>query len=180
MNDEPISFRGQRDGEHVKLLIHRHPWALVKPGLIVAAGLALIVLMFIWFQVSPPSYWALVILGPLTLAYGLYAWFTWWNTMYLLTDQRVIVITQRGLWSRRIEDYSLDKIQSVASDTDGPAGTVLNFGTVTLAIMGIKEPVAMPAVEDPYAIQEKILSAMKKLEGGVSVHQYGEKKRRVL
>lgn len=183
MYEEDISFRGQREGEKVRLLVHRHPWALVRPGLHVTIGLIIVILMFIWFQVSPPSLWTLLILGPIVLVYALYAWFKWWNTMYLLTDERVIIIAQRSLWSRRIEDYSLEKIQSVASDTDGPAGTLLNFGTVTLAIMGIKEPVGMSAVEDPYAVQEKILSAIKEMEGQMPLNHYQtepRKKKRVI
>lgn len=161
MSDEQLTFRGQRDGEEVIRLIHRHPWALAKTGLFCALGLALIILMFIWFQASGPAVWSLFILGPILLLYALYSWFTWWNTLYLLTNERIIVITQRGLWSRRIEDYSLEKIQSVASDTDGIAGTLLNFGTVTLAIMGMKDQVALPFIEDPYVVQERALSAIK-------------------
>lgn len=167
-----LSFRGQRDGEVVKLLIRRHPWVLIRPGLIVAAGLAIIILMFIYFQASRPSIIALFVIGLFCAVYGLYAWFRWWNTMYLLTNERTIIITQRSIWSRRIEDYSLDKIQSVASDTDGPAGTLLNFGTVLLAIMGIKEPVTIPSVEDPYSVQEKILSAMKEWESNQPLNHY--------
>ncbi len=165
MKQENLAFRGQREGEDVLLLVHRHPWALAKPGLIVAVATSLIVLTFYWFKLSAPSVWTAFILGGVVLVYGLYEWFIWWNNLYLLTDQRVIVIGQRGLFFRRIEDYTLDKIQSVASDTAGLFGTLLNFGTVRLAIMGIKEPVAMPFVEDAYAIQEQILSAIKRTEG---------------
>lgn len=164
MSTNNLNFRGQREGEKVQLLIRRHPFALAKPGLKVALALSAVILGFVWLGASQPAVYFAFIVGLVAIAYTLYAWFTWWNTLYLLTDERVIVITQRGLWSRRIEDYNLEKIQSVASDTDGPAGTLLNFGTVTLAIMGIKEPVALPCVEAPYDTQEKILSAMKRLE----------------
>ncbi len=163
-NDSQFSFRGQREDETIIRVIHRHPWALAKAGLYLSAGLVIVLLMFVWFQLSRPSTWTLFILGPILVLYGFYAWFVWWNNIYLLTDQRVIIISQRGLWSRRIEDYSLDKIQSVASDTGGAAGTILNFGTVMLAIMGIKEPVELKFVEDPYAIQEKVVMAMNQRE----------------
>lgn len=162
MSNTNVSFRGQRDGEAVLLLIHRHPWALAKPGLWIMAGLVTIMLMFAWFQASRPAVWTLFMLGPVLLVYAVYAWYLWWNTMYLVTDQRIIVMTQAALWSRRIEDYSLEKIQSVASDSNGLAATFLNFGDVMIAIMGIKEPVKMAYVEDAYSIQEKILTAIKK------------------
>lgn len=164
MPNQKISFRGQRDGEEVILMLRRHPWAMAKPGLIGAAGLAIIIFAFVQWGISRPSIIILTIIGLAGLLYALYVWFGWWNTVYLLTDQRVIVVTQRGLLSRRIEDYSLEKIQSVASDTSGMAGTVLNFGAVMLAIMGIKEPVALSYIEDPYAFQERVLAARKDLD----------------
>lgn len=126
-------------------------------------GVVIIMLMFAWFQASGPAVWMLFILGPILIIYAVYAWYLWWNTLYLVTDQRIIIMTQAALWSRRIEDYSLDKIQSVASDSNGLAATFLNFGDVMIAIMGIKEPVKMAYVEDTYSIQEKILTAIKKV-----------------
>lgn len=176
MIKENLTFRGQREDEEVILLIHRHPWALVKPGLWVSAAAVIIILMFIFFQVSKPAVWTLFILGSVAALYAIYAWFLWWNNMYLLTNQRVIVISRLGLFSRRVEDYGLDKIQSVASDTAGAAGTVLNFGGVHLAIMGIKDQIAMRYIEDPYDVQEKILTAIKKAEGGAKVNKYDREK----
>ncbi len=165
-NDKNMTtFRGQREDEELIQLIHRHPWALAKPGLFVSLGLVLLILIFVYFQFSGPSIWSLFILGPILLIYGGYEWFLWWNSLYLITNQRVITITQSSLWSRQIEDYSLEKIQSVASNTQGMSGTMLNFGIVMLAIMGIKDRVELPFVEDPFEVQEKILTATRALSG---------------
>lgn len=160
--DSQFTFRGQRDGERVILLLHRHPWALAKAGLWTMAGLVFIILMFAWFQASRPAVWTLFIVGPVLLLYAIYQWYLWWYTLYLVTNERIIVMMQSSLWSRRIEDYNLEKIQSVVSDSKGFAATVLNFGDVMIAIMGIKEPVRMKYIEDAYSIQEKILTAIKK------------------
>lgn len=176
MANDNLTFRGQREDEEVISLIHQHPWALAKPGLVISLGLVVIILMFVYFQASKPAVWTLFILGPVLLVYGGYRWFLWWNNLYLVTNQRVIVLTRINLWNRQIDDYGLDKIQSVASTTTGPAGTMLNFGEVMLAIMGIKDRVRLPYVEDPYAVQEKILTAMKKLSG-VTINEYQKPKK---
>lgn len=174
------TFRGQREDETVLVLVHQHPWALVKQGFFAALALAIIILMFIWFGASGPSIWSLFILGTATALYVAYHWFVWWNTLYVLTSQRVIAITQRGFWSRRIEDYALDKIQSVASDTAGAAGTLLNFGDVYLAIMGIKDQVSLHFVEDPRDMQERLLDAMRRVGAGtIHINQYDKPKRRI-
>lgn len=181
MEDETnYTFRGQREDEDVLAIVHQHPWALVKTGLFAALGLAIIILAFVWVGVSGPSVWTLFIVGAATLLYVAYHWFVWWNTMYVLTSQRMITITQRGFWSRRIEDYALDKIQSVASDTTGAAGTLLNFGEVYLAIMGIKDQVSLRFVEDPRDMQERLLDAMRKAgQGKIHVNEYGKARRRI-
>lgn len=166
MSQSLFTFRGQRDGERVLLVIHRHPWALAKQSLITAVGLVLIILMFVWFQASRPAMWTFFVVGSLCLVYAVHSWYIWWNNLYLITDQRVIVIVHRALWSRRIEDYGLDKIQSVASDTHGLAPAILNFGTLMLAIIGIKEQIQLPYIEDTYAVQEKLLAAIKEVEQG--------------
>lgn len=180
MNDEvTITFRGQRQDEEVIQLIHQHPWAMFRPGLFASLGVAFIVIMFVYFSISQPSTWTLFILGPIIALYFGYHWFLWWNNLYIVTNQRVIVIAQRSIWSRRIEDYSLEKIQSVASDTSGAAGTILNFGIVSLAIMGIKEPIVLSYIEDPRAVQEAILDATKEAESsGVKINQYDDERPR--
>jgi formate-dependent nitrite reductase membrane component NrfD len=164
VNPEEFSFRGQREGEEIVMVLHRHPWSLAKEGAIVAVGAVIIMLMFIWFQLSKPAIWTLFILGPLLLAYGAHAWYIWWNNLYLVTSERIIVLIHRSIFSRRVEDYGLDKIQSVASDTHGVASAMLNFGTVLLGIIGAKEPIQLQFVEDTYAVQEKILLAIKKMK----------------
>jgi hypothetical protein len=179
-NQSQLTFRGQREDETLISLIHRHPWALAKAGFIIGGVLVLVILMFVYFKASAPSIWSFFVLGLGVAIYGAYSWFIWWNNLYLITDQRIISISQRGLWSRRIEDYALDKIQSVASDSAGIAGTLLNFGTVQLAIMGIKEPVSLPFIEDQYAIQEQILSTRNAFEApGVRIREYNKPKKRV-
>lgn len=170
-----FSFRGQREDENVLGVIHFHPWALAKPGAIIALGLAFLIIMFMVFQFSRPTVITLLYIGPILLLYALYSWYVWWNNLYVLTDQRMIVIIQRGLLSRRIEDYSLDKIQSVASSNDGLAATLLNFGTVMLAIMGIKEPVRLTYLEDPFSVQERILTAIKARESHQPLHHSFER-----
>ncbi len=160
--DTQLTFRGQREDELVIHLIHRHPWALAKPALITTVGIVLIILMFVWFKLSNLSAWFFFIVGGVTAAYAVHHWFIWWNNLYILTNQRVIIVSQRSIWHRKIEDYGLEKIQSVASSTNGPMQAMLNFGDVLLVVVGMKEPVSMPFIEDARSVQEAVLDAMKR------------------
>jgi hypothetical protein len=142
---------------------------------VVAALLILIGLMFVWFQASRPSVYALLILGPIAFMYGFHAWYIWWNNLYLVTNQRVMIITHKAVWSRRVEDYGLDKIQSLASETQGMASAMLNFGTILMAVIGVKEPVALYYIEDAYSVQERIQTAINDMNGRGAVNRYDDR-----
>lgn len=165
---ENFTFRGQRDGESVLMVANCHPWALIKQAIIITLGLIIIIAMFIWFQVSAPAVWTSLILGPILLLYTLYSWYIWINNRYVLTSERVIVITCKSFFSRKVEDYGLDKIQSLAAEINGLAASVLGFGTVLIAIMGIKDQVRLQFIEDAYDFQNRIQDAIKQGQKGTA------------
>lgn len=179
MAEDQFTFRGQREDEEVLFVVHQHPWALAKTGLIAALGLAIIVLAFVWFQFSAPTVWTALIVGVGIVSYVMYHWFVWWNNLYILTNQRVIVISQRQMWSRRIEDYNLTKIQSVASAVHGLLGSLMNFGEVSIVVNGLNDPVILPFVEDPRDIQEKFLDAIQGREGAINIREYDKPAKRL-
>lgn len=172
MSTEYYNFRGQREDEDVLAVIHQHPWALSKTGIVAGVAIAIISLAFYWFKLSSVSIWTVFVVSVIAAAYIGYHWFVWWNNLYILTNQRVIIIVQRNLWSRRIEDYSLHKIQSVASAVTGPFGALLNHGEISMAVIGLGEKVVLPYVEDPRAVQETFLDAIRGTEGEIRINEY--------
>lgn len=162
--DANFTFRGQRDGEEVIMVTNRHAWSLAKEALIALVGLVIVLFMFSWFQASGPAVWTLFVLGPILLIYTGYWWYIWTQNFYILTSERVIVVSCQSLLSRKFEDYGLEKIQSLGAEIQGLAASTLGFGTVMIAIMGMKDQVKLKYVEDAYDFQNKIQDAIKKEE----------------
>jgi uncharacterized membrane protein YdbT with pleckstrin-like domain len=91
-----------------------------------------------------PVRWGLLLLATAALAAGLIQLLASWaqirGTEIVVTDRRVIYA--RGVLSRRSIEMSRDKVESVVID-QGPAGRLLDFGTVVVRGVGAGlEPVA--------------------------------------
>src|SRR3989304_204873 len=71
------------------------------------------------------------------IIYGFYQWFVFNNYVYILSDERIIIIEQNGIFGRKITEAELEKIQNVTVEVNGPLRTFLNFGNITLRTAGI-------------------------------------------
>jgi uncharacterized membrane protein YdbT with pleckstrin-like domain len=57
-------------------------------------------------------------------------WVSWYFSLFIMTDQRFIQITQKGFFNRSVADVNLDLIQSINYEIKGLEQTILNFGTI--------------------------------------------------
>ena len=78
----------------------------------------------------------------LLFGYALFLLFTWvflfiaWTSFYLdvwiVTNVRVFVVDQKALFIREISSFTLDKIQDLTIDINGPLATFMKFGKITV------------------------------------------------
>ncbi len=125
-------FEGQRQGEEVIYVFRRHILTSIK-GLfflifMVAVGFAPILIwpdnqnmVFIWM--------GFVMLGLLGLGYS---YLLWYFSFYILTDQRLRQIRQKGLFRKTVVDLSLENIQSASFGVPGVLGSIFNYGTILI------------------------------------------------
>jgi hypothetical protein len=59
--------------------------------------------------------------------------------VWIVTNERVINIEQKGLFSREVSEKELHKMQDITSDVDGFWATMLNYGDVYIQTAGEKE-----------------------------------------
>ncbi|HSX47559.1 MAG TPA: PH domain-containing protein, partial [Patescibacteria group bacterium] len=96
------------------------------------------------------------------------SWIGWHFSVFIVTDQRFIQITQKGLFHRSVADLSLSQIQSVNYDISGFQETLLGFGTINMqTYVG---DLNIHDVHHPAKVQKKILSILRK--EGVTLNQY--------
>jgi len=159
---EGYVFRGQRSDEDVVLVTKQHVWLLLPVLAIWLFVAALLVGVIWWFGASRVSSIVVIILAIAGLAYSFYFWFTWNNSDYIVTSQRVIKIDQVSMFNRMISEAEIDRIQEISTEIKGPIKTMLNFGTVKISTASDDSRLDLEDVTDPYGVQQAIVQIQKR------------------
>jgi uncharacterized membrane protein YdbT with pleckstrin-like domain len=125
-------FPGQHDDEHVVLVFRQHPVVMRRElifgmlAILLGIGPALLFPLSNW----PFEFFGIVVL--LVILYWFYHWVGWFYSVYIVTDQRLIDIRQRGFFNRKVSEVGFDKVQSVNYHIKGMQAALLKFGDITL------------------------------------------------
>jgi len=152
-------FEDQFDDEEVLLVFRKHP-VVMRRGLIYA-GLA--VLLGVVPSLFKPEY-SVYIIGLLCgLGVGglvfLPSWVAWHFSVFIVTDKRLIQITQKGLFHRSVIDMGLNQIQMINYEVAGLQETLLGFGTIMMqTFVG---DLVIREVGHPAKIQKQLLQILR-------------------
>ncbi|HUC90324.1 MAG TPA: PH domain-containing protein [Patescibacteria group bacterium] len=157
-------FEDQFDDEEVLFVFRKHP-IVMRRGLIFAMLAILLGTVPSLFKPEYSVYFIGLLCG---LAVGailfLPAWIAWWFSVFIVTNQRLIQITQKGLFHRSVIDMGLSQIQMVNYQVSGLQQTMLGFGTIMMqTFVG---DLVIHEIHHPAAIQKKLLEVLK--EQGVT------------
>lgn len=152
-------FDDQFDDEEVLFVFRKHP-VVMRKGLIVGmlgilVGLipGLIKLEYSWFFGGLAGGF---LLGALLFAPGFIAWYF---SVFIVTDQRFIQITQKGFFHRAVVDIGLNQIQMVNYEISGMEQTMLGFGTIMMqTYLG---ELVIHDLHHPAKIQKKIIHILR-------------------
>jgi uncharacterized membrane protein YdbT with pleckstrin-like domain len=75
---------------------------------------------------------------------GFNLWLDYYLDKLIVTNQRVIEIEQRGLFSREISSLNLENIQDVTIETHGIIQTFFKLGDIHIQTSGAQKKVSMP------------------------------------
>lgn len=166
-------FEDQFDDEEVLFVFRKHP-IVMRKGLLLAAACLLIgplyTLALIYLKpesVTSLSFFFLSLLASFGVAclVMLPQWITWYFSVYIMTDQRFIQITQKGMFHRSVVDMSLNQIQMVNYEIAGFQQTLFGFGTIIMqTFVG---DLVIHEVHHPALIQKKMLEVLR-TRGGQS------------
>ncbi len=149
-----LIFDGQREGEDVKFIFRRH-FTTAKAGvifLIVMTVLGLIPL-FLW-KGDVRMFWIFLGFVFVGLIGFFYSYMMWYFSVYIVTNQRIRQISQKGLFKKTVVDLGLDKIQSISYGITSVIGGVMGYGTILIQT-GVGDLV-ISAVGKPAEIYEKL------------------------
>lgn len=157
----------QSQGEE-KIVAHirKHWFVMVIEGIVLTI-----------FALLPPLA-VLIIKSSITLSIGVevfslglvfyFAWliliwilfFLAWTDHYLdawvVTDQRVIDIEQKGIFNREVSSLRLDKIQDITVSVNGFLATILSFGDLHVQTAGQQVEITFKNVSRPYEAKDII------------------------
>jgi hypothetical protein len=160
-------FADQFDNEEVLYVFRKHP-IVMRKGLIIGLSAWLVgpVYTLALTYLRPNNYPSIgfffgslvasIVLGILLLVPS---WIGWYFSVFIVTDQRLIQITQKGLFSRSVVDMGLNQIQMVNYEVAGLQETLLGFGTITMqTFVG---DLVIHDLHHPAKIQKHILEILR-------------------
>ena len=176
-------FPDRRPNEKIVLLLRRHWHAIVRYFLVFILEAVLPIIVFIVFLNFTEYVWekdspivVMIFLG--ASVYYLFIWlffFHNWIDYYLdvwvVTDQRIINIEQKGLFSRTISELNIERIQDVTSEVEGKLATLLKFGDVHIQTAAEEKRFIFSEIPEPRDVARKITELHREAERKGKMHK---------
>jgi len=99
----------------------------------------------------------------LVLAFFHYTWIDFYMDMAIITDDRLIDISQHGIFHRAIAEVSLLRVQDVNASTKGIFQTIFNFGRVDVETAGDIPNFVLDNRPKPFEIARVVQNAHERL-----------------
>lgn len=158
----------QRPGEKVSLFLRRHwitPLEIIFYMVMLYAIPMAIVSVF-FDRVT--SYLDHPVFGPLILMVGsIYAMGVWlfgfleftdyYLDVWIVTNERIINVEQKGLFTRVASELHLSAIQDVTSEVKGMLHTFVDYGNVTVQTAGERTRFIFKDVPHPERVKESVV-----------------------
>lgn len=163
-----ISLRrlpNQERDESPVLFLRRH-WTEVAKIVLLLIVLSIIAYVIYYFLSENGANWSGYMGQFGALLLSIYAFFVlavllsmfsdYYLDTWIVTNNRVINIEQRGLFSRVISELHLNQVQDVTAETHGFLQTVLSYGDVYIQTAGARERFIFKTINDPEKVKQKI------------------------
>lgn len=167
-------FPGQRPHEEIFTVIHRH-WFNILSHFVVILFLGFATLFFFFLapiiatQIGFALNLSLVSFITTTIllflwVYAFFIWIDYYFDVWVITDERILNIEQKSLFTRIISEVHLGKIQDVTTKVGGFIPTILNYGDIFIQTAGQEKYFHFRNVGDPDEHKDKIVELVKKFQ----------------
>ena len=153
-----LVFEGQRPDEEVIYVFRRHIIAMRKGFYLLLIPFTLSALPVLIWQDNLELLWSPLIGFSIGLLLFFYHWMMWYFTVYVLTNQRIRQITQKGFFGKDVVELGLSRIQNIRYNIPGFSGEIFGFGTIV--IQTIAGDLIIRNAEHPDRIYNKIQDAV--------------------
>lgn len=161
--EHEYTFNGQRPNEKVLDMVKNHVFVLFWPGLKAIFFIAIGAAAFIFWS---NQFSGIILIIFLLVAFGIFSrsYYTYSQSVFLVTNQRVLNVEQKGFWKRKITETEIDKIQDVSSSVSGLFKIMLKFGNLVIRTAGASEgtEIRVKNISSPYEVQQEIAKLLQK------------------
>ena len=156
-----LDFEGQRPDEELLFVFRRHIIAMRK-------GFYMLLISLLITSI-PPLIWSstlelfLLPVGGLLLGILLFSYhlMMWYFTIYIVTDQRIRQVTQKGFFGKDVVELRLSKVQNISYNIPGFSGEIFHFGTIV--IQTFVGDLVINNVESPEKTYNKLQDAVNRV-----------------
>jgi len=176
-------FTGQKNNEQILLVLHRHWFDILSQFFVIFFMLAILFSTFFYLPLVFPALRNNIGENIFLFLENTFLIFTWiiffliWIDYYfdvwIVTDQRIVNIEQKGLFGRVVSELELEKIQDITTDVSGIIPTFLNFGNLFIQTAAEKERFIFRNIPDPYSVKDTLMNLQKKQEK-MEENEFGE------
>ena len=137
-------FPGRQEGEQIIIALKRHKIVIGKKisgfifGLAIPLALYLVADRFTNWLDDTSSLLYIIIIFVFSLMY-LYlllfiyhSWVDYYLDVWLVTNERIIAMEQKGLFNRVVSELRLNRIQDVSSEVRGFLATIFKYGRIRI------------------------------------------------
>ena len=127
-----LMFDGQREDEKVILTFRRHILTARRGilWLVIVMGLGAVPMLM--YPNNPTMFWIFLGATGLGMLGMFYALLLWYFSVFIITDQRIRQVVQKGLFRKSVVDLGLEKVASVSMNVNGLLANLFNYGTLIL------------------------------------------------
>jgi len=155
-------------GEQLVMLVRQH-WVVFRDPFLLVSFVPFVAVSVLFFiEYTDLSTAVINGVGMLALYTALFSvcvgvlWFLWkfymWrNTIYILTDKRIILINQLGLFTHDDRETGLNMIQDVRARVDGLQATLYGYGDVVLQVSSEDAQLRLERVGKPREVQRVVI-----------------------
>ncbi|MFZ5982409.1 MAG: PH domain-containing protein [Patescibacteria group bacterium] len=167
-------FQGQKPGEEILLVLHRHWFDILSQIFLIVGMLAILVLGFFYLPFLFPNINSFsggnifsfieVSLAMLIWLVLFIIWIDYYFDVWIVTNRRIVNIEQKGLFVRHVSELEIENIQDITTEVTGVIPTFLDFGDVFIQTAAEKERFLFHNVPDPYGVKDMVMNLQKRIE----------------
>ena len=163
-----------KDFEHIRQVYRQSPFVLIHPLLI--SAIVLILPLYAVFRYASDINTlrsALLVWTFAVLIYSFRIIIIWRLNSYVITNQRIVHYSQKGLFDQTVTETPHERVLNVSYKTEGVISRVVGYGDVVVQVVGLMEPIILKNIATPLAIKDYLWEMHKRLAQDKSRNQSG-------